>query len=824
MKSFRHTPQHIAWQMFRKSLLLGLTPTLALGSQAVFGQSSESLQLEEIMVTATRRVTDVQSTPVAVTAIDSEKFESLFAANIGEVSLLTPNFSAAQVTGFNAAGFAIRGASQTDILVYWEPPVGVIVDDFVVPHMQTQLLDAYDIESVEVLRGPQGTLFGKNTTAGVVNVKTKKPLFNEWGADVSYMFGDYGRQELKGSFNIPVIDDRLAFRIAGFKQESDGYYENGKVSLGSAGGDYIGDGSDLGGDDSMSGRVKMLWAPTENLNIHLQYEYLKDRSDSPPAVNETNPKSGQAFNFIGLPGITGGDPLKQAGVTNRDRLADGTRTGLDFSDGHALDVDGYYMNIDWSIGKFQLSSVTGLREQQSNLPSTYTGEVGDVNGVVSVFDANRFDDRETFQQELRLNSYFDGPFNFVTGIFYQEDETAFNVAQYLGLVDLFGTGVPGVVDDNSPVLISNNQDMESIAVYFDGTLDFAETWTASAGIRYTQEEKDFFSRPSTPIVLYGESTSALPFDGNNTNRYPCDTTNPLDCQTDSEEWSEATYRLLLANQFSNDLYGYASFSHGFKSGGYSDQAGSALAVPLSVTRYDPEEADSFEVGLKWDFWQGRGRLNTALFYVEYTDMQRATIVVTPDGLQETVVFNAAEVEAYGLEMETTVLLAEGLTLQANIGLLETEYKDFDLDLDLDPDTDPTSLSGNDVSRAPELNAGLDLTYAYPADWGEIRMIGGVYYEDESTFYYAVDAPSEGFPGGTPVPEFNTSLQSRTLVNASLTYTHPSNSWYVAAFGKNLTDERYRNASQYVGGLWTFSTYAEPRVWGIELGARFGASN
>jgi iron complex outermembrane receptor protein len=823
MKSLQRTPKYLAWQKLRRVMLVGLASPLVIGGQAAFAQSSEQLQLEEVLVTATRRVTDVQSTPVAVTAIDSEKFESMFAASIADVALLTPNFSAAQITGFNAAGFAMRGASQTDILVYWEPPVGVIVDDFVVPHMQTQLLDAYDIERVEVLRGPQGTLFGKNTTAGVVNVKTKKPIMNEFGADISYTYGDYGRQELKGAINIPVIDDTLAFRIAAFAQESDGYYENGKVSLGSAGGDYVGDGSEIGGDDSLSGRAKMLWTPTDNLTINLQYEYLKDRSDSPPAVNETDPASAQAFNTIGFPGVTRGDPLKQAGVTNKDRVANGSSSGLGFGDGHAIDVDGYYMNIDWTIGNFQLASVTGFREQESNLPSTYTGEVGDVNGVVSIFDANRYDERETFQQELRLSSYFDGPFNFVTGIFYQKDETSFNVAQYLGLLDIFGTGVPGVIGDNDPILISNNQDMESIAVYIDGTFDFSDSWTLSAGFRYTQEEKDFFSRPGRPIsIAYGESSSALPFDGNDTNRYPCNPDDPLDCRTDSETWNEPTYRILLANQFTDNLYGYGSFSHGFKSGGYSDQAGSGLDVPLSATRYDPEEADSFEIGLKWDFWEGRGRFNSALFYVEYTDMQRATIVVTPEGLQETVVFNAAEVEAYGMELETTILLVEGLTLQANLGWLETEYKDFDLDLDLDPGTAPTSLSGNDVTRAPELNAGLDLTYVYPADWGQVRVIGGVYYEDESTNYYAVDAPSDGFPGGTPVPDFNTTLQSRTLFNASVTYTHPSNGWYVAAFGKNLTDERYRNASQYVGGLWTFSTYAEPRVWGVELGAKFGS--
>ena len=177
---------------------------------------------------------------------------------------------------------------------------------------------------------------------------------------------------------------------------------------------------------------------------------------------------------------------------------------------------------------------------------------------------------------------------------------------------------------------------------------------------------------------------------------------------------------------------------------------------------------------------------------------------------------------FGLEIEATALLTEGLTLNANIGYLDTEYDKFELDFDLDPSTAPTNLSGNDVTRAPEWTAGIDLTYEVPiGDLGDLRAIAGVYYEDESVFYYAIDGPSPGFPGGTPLPQFNTEIQDHTLVNASLTYTHSSDKWYASVFGKNLTDERYRNASQYVGGLWTFSTYAEPRVWGLEVGVHLG---
>ncbi|UCG72908.1 MAG: TonB-dependent receptor [Chromatiales bacterium] len=789
-------------KFFLRSVVLGALATLLLPvTQPVQAQESGSSQgMEEIFVRATRRETDIQTTPVAVTAIDEQGFKDLFAFNIGDVALKVPNFSAAQITGFNAAGFAMRGASQTDILVYWEPPVGVLVDDFVVPHMQTQLLEPYDIEQVEILRGPQGTLFGKNTTAGVVSVRTKRPNFDGFATDASVLFGNHGRTELRGAVNVPIIEDRLAFRLAAMSQDSDGYYKNGKNSPGPGfdGNPVIGDRSEIGGVDAISARAKLLWTPTETLDILFQYEYLDDDGDSPPAVNETDPTSNQAFNLIGFPGVTSGDPLKQAGVSNRD-------DGLQMSEGHKINIDGYYLNIDWEIGNFDVTSVTGYRDQDSRLPSSYAGEV-----LGSIFDATRDDKRETWQQEIRVASDFDGPLNFVAGAFYQKDETSFNVLQYLGLLDLFGTGVPGVLDNDNPRIITNNQDLKSYAGFFDLTYDFAETWQFAGGIRFTTEEKKFFSRPATPIVAYGRTPDDYPFDPNNTGQFPC---NPdpaaFDCQTDQEQWDEPTYRALISNQFTDDLYAYFSFSHGFKSGGYSDQAGSGIPQPLQAIRYDPEEADSFELGVKWDGFDDRLRLNSAIFYVEYDDMQRA-VIQTLGLFQETVVFNAAEVTAWGVETEGTFILLDDLELNFNIGYLDTEYDEFELDVDLST-PGSANLDGEDVTRAPEWTMGFDLTYSY--DWaniGNFRAIAGVYYEDESTFYYAIE-------GDQVLSQFNTEIEEHWLVDASVTYTHRSEKWFVSLFGKNLNDTTYRNASQYVGGLWTFSTYAPPRTYGIEVG-------
>ena len=587
-------------------------------------------------------------------------------------------------------------------------------------------------------------------------------------------------------------------------------------------GDYVGEGRDLGGDDVVSGRAKLLWTPTDDLSLLFQYELLRDNSDTPPAVNETVSPS-QLFSVFGMPGVSSGDPLDQAGVTFYDTITSGTHagqtTGLNLVGGHQIDVDGFYLNIDWRVGNFNIVSVTGFRDQTSTLPSTYTGEVGNPN-LNTVFDASRDDNRETFQQEVRLASAFDGAFNFVTGVFYQNDETSFNVLQYLGITELFGTNVTDVLDDDNPLVITNNQDMSSIGVFFDGNYEFADTWTVAAGLRYTHEEKDFFSRPGTPIVLYGQTPGDWPFDPNDESAFPCNAATP--CERPSAEWDEPTYRLMVSNQFTDNVFGYASFSHGFKSGGYSDQTGSAPLtdssgnlLPAAARQYEPEEADSLEVGVKWEFWDNRARLNTAVFYVEYTDMQRAAIV-TQGALQETIVFNAGEVQASGLELEGSFVFSENWTGRFNIGYIDAEYNEFLLDTDLDGTTD-TDLSGRRVTRTPEWQFGADLTYdTQLGNIGSLRAQASVYYQDENTFYYAAFAPGIDPPGFDPSP-FDTEIESYTLLDAFLTYTHSSDKWYASIYGKNLTDERYKNASQYVGGLWTFSTYASPLTYGVEFG-------
>ncbi|MDD9842213.1 MAG: TonB-dependent receptor plug domain-containing protein, partial [Alphaproteobacteria bacterium] len=207
-------------------LASGLLSALFVTSLVTFTPKGQVLaQVDEIIVQATRRDTDLQTTPVAVSAVQGDAAETIFARDIGDIAVLVPNFSAATITAFNAASFAMRGAGQADIIVYSDPPVGVAIDGFVVPHVQTQLLDAFDIEQIEVLRGPQGTLFGKNTTAGMVTLRTKRPVIGELKTKASVLLANYGRREIRAAVNIPA-SDKLAFRFAGMFVNSDGYYKN----------------------------------------------------------------------------------------------------------------------------------------------------------------------------------------------------------------------------------------------------------------------------------------------------------------------------------------------------------------------------------------------------------------------------------------------------------------------------------------------------------------------------------------------------------------------------------------------------------------------
>jgi iron complex outermembrane receptor protein len=798
-----------ALHFFRSTI--GYTPRLCLTAIAavmVVAPQIAQAQLEEIVVTATRRAeTDMQTTPVSVSVVTASEFDKLFANDIGEIASYVPNFSAATITGFNAASFAMRGAAETDIIVYFDPKVGVIVDDFVIPHVQTQLLEPFDIEAVEVLRGPQGTLFGKNTTAGALVVRTKQPSLEGSESEASLSLGSFSDVKAKFATNQP-LSDNVAFRFAGMYQKNDGYYRNGKVdtpidAFGAGIGDaaaangttVAGDGRSLGGKDVFSGRAKLLWEATENTKITAQVEIIRDRSESVPVVNVTPAGAGQLATLFGFPGVPDGvDPIDFAGIHGSDIVK--------LDEGQEVDVFGTYVNFEHVLENHTLYGLVGYREQESRLPNEYLG-----TAYESFFAATRDDDRETFQAETRIASNFGGAFNYVAGLFYQTNDVDFCVLQQLGLTEFFGSANPGVLDNKTPLLLCNRQEAESLAGFVDFTYDVSDKFQIGAGVRLTKEEKDYTARAGLPISFIfpgGLASINEPLDGADFNQ------GAAFVQRDSDSWTEPTWRFTGSYQFNDDVFGYATVSRGFKSGGYNDQAGSGGFDNFPLQSYQPEFATNIEVGVKTNLADDRVRFNVTAFSVNYEDFQRSTVVSIPGtAFQETRTFNAADVDAQGLELEITAALSKNLTLRANIGLLDTEYNEFLLDRNLDGILE--DFSGRTVVRSPEVTAGVDLTYMQTLNaGGDIRWNLNYNHEDENTYYYNDDIGSD----------FDTVLEARDIINASVTWTDTDDRYRVSIYGKNLTDDRYKTASQAVGALWTFASYGAPVSYGIEFGANF----
>ncbi len=828
--------------------LFGACAVLGVPLAAVAQQPpQESGGLQEVTVTATRRgETNIQTTPISVSAIDESDLARIAPRDVRDIAVRVPNLIGGTVSGFNAASFGLRGVGQTSIIVYQEAPVGVTVDDFVLPNIQGQVLDTFDIESIEVLRGPQGTLFGKNTTAGVINIRTKRPNLETPEGDLAVSYGSFDTREVRAAGNLP-IGDTLALRVSGAYQKSDGYWKNGKVSRALAGTPFeftvAGDGRDIGGEDSVSGRAKLLWQPTDAFNALLQYEIIRDDQESPPIVNETPADPGLAFHALGFTGVTSGDPLDQAATSDRG-------DGVDLPNGHQIDVDGIFLNLEWSLNDdYTLYSVTGRREQNSRLPSTYPGEA-----LASLFDATRDDDRETFQQEVRLASSLDGPLNFVAGAYYQEDETKFCVLQYLGFLDFFGpgfapntllagAGLPTLTvntHNDNPSVLCNAQDGQATAVFADGTYAFNDQWSLGLGARWTEEKKEWAGRSQTLIQFLngiagfdnnftidqlGEPLNAGDFD-----RFP------INVVRDEETWREPTYRATLSYQATPDVFGWFTYARGFKSGAYNDQTGTSTIglpfpfPPAAARPVDPEIADSFELGLKMDLLDNRLRINTVLFNVEYKDAQREFVGEIPLGgglsFQETRFFNAAEVTARGVELELAARPLDALTLYGNAGYLDSEYDRFQANTDFNDATQcagcppgiDVDLTGAPVTRAPEWTFRFGGTLTTPIGaWGAVEWDANGAFEDENIHVASTVPPAARLPG----LEYDGIIESRTLYNATVTLRPATERYFVRLVGRNLGDERYRTGILPVGNLWTMTSYGPPREFALEVGVHFG---
>ena len=827
-----------------KHQLFGAVAAVMLAPVATAEDAASDSSIEEVIVTGTKREVSAQDVPIAVTAISEDMLKKQFRTDILAVGEMSPGVALGQVAGFRAIAGGVRGTGQNSILVTQDSSVVLLVDEFALSNVQSQFVELFDVERIEVYRGPQGTLFGKSATGGAISIVTKRPIMNEYAADVSvqlgYFSGDDGPddaliEKYNFAMNVPLIEDKLALRAVGIVDKDEGYYTNDKdtatwpnsVPLFGGGPGAVppgvstqttGSGENLNNTDVFAGKLKLLWQPTDNYEAYFMFDYLDDNSGSPPGVNESEPT--MLLPLLGFPSVqqAGHEDILSTGVTNQ--CQEGNPDGLCVSAGHRVDVRSFMVHQTLDLEQYSFKMILGRREMKERLASTYTGEAFN-----SLFDATRNTTRDQNQFELRASSSLDGPFNFVAGASYSEDETDMLAISTVGLTGLLGSNPPAVFTD--PTTGGASQDRETFAIYADGTFDFNDQLSLTVGARWTDDEKEFFRRanPGGPCTAETPADAEVIVDGvcldsrsNAISRVgggfsPKDLTPfeiPLPdsafdiADTFSDSWDEITYRLVLDYKPNDESLFYASYATGFIPGGFTETC-SSLAT---CQPFDSETNFNVELGFKGQFLNNTVRTNVAIFYTEYEDLIRSQVLPFTNAFgvttQETVNINAGVSEATGVEGELIWIPADGLEVMFNVGYLDHEYEEFDLDTDLDGNLE--DLSGLNVPFSPEWKWGASVTYDQELPVGNLSYNVNVNHQDENEFSVF----------NSPLTQFS----ERTLWDANVTYRSADQRYYLTLWGKNLTDERYRTAANSVAGLWNFTMYGRPRSYGMEFGASF----
>jgi len=841
----------------------GLVIALSFGApQTALAEEDSGTYLEEIIVTGTKRAASQQDTPIAISTLTANQIAKTFGNDIRAIGDLSPNVNLTQQTGFNAVAGGIRGTGTISILTTQDPSVGILIDEFALNHVQTQFVELFDIEQVEVYRGPQGTLFGKNSTGGTIAITTKRPNLDEFGGEVKLTIGGYdgGSDNYKGqvAVDIPLIEGELGFRFAGSIVDEEGYYTNDKDTatfpnspynglFGLTGEDLdprlsqvtTGAGESLGGKHVLAAKSKLLWQPNDQYEAYFIWEIMRDDSDSPANINETPAGEGFLFELLGFPGIhqAGHKDVFSTGVTQQGN-------GINIRDGHRVDVDGYYLQQQINFDQFHIKSTTGLRKQEETLPSTYTGEA-----FLSLFDATRNLNRKQFQQEVRLVTELDGPLNFVVGGIYLRDELDFLAYSTVGLVSLLGPGpnmdLRNITGDPGHGIVK--QDRKSWAIYADGTFDINDQFSLTAGVRHTNDKKDFYKPTGSggPCNQYTEAADAIAVDPS----LPLDAPgNCIDARSTSvsraglegsqidqrdqvlpdsayrfiadstEVWKETTWRVVLDYKPSDTQLWYASVATGFLAGGFSE----TCSAEQSCLAYNPETNINYEAGFKADLADSRLRLNAAVFYTDFDNLQRNQVFRFTDPVsgvetQETITLNAGKSHAFGVEVETTWLVTENFQLRGSLGYLDAQYDEFEFE-----GVDMTDL---DIPFASEWQIGLQAIFDQPlGNGGVLTYIAGMHYQTDAEMSpfdpNAAQGVNPSFPGTVARHPTYTQLEERALVDANITYTSPGENYYITLWGKNLLNEKYRTSANSVAGLWNFSHYGAPLQWGIEFGVNF----
>lgn len=735
--------------------------------------------LEEIVVTAQKREQALQDTPLAITAFSGEELDRAGVLDAFNLTDMVPNLHVGTEDSRDAILITIRGVAQVDRRNTSDPTTAFHVDGTYIPRMSGIAAYFYDLERLEVLRGPQGTLYGRNSTSGVVNVITNKPNFDGFSVNGDVSFGNYEMMQVKGALNIP-ISDRVAARVAFINNDRNGFSDNGPL---------VTDGDDA---DELGVRAHLLWNFTDDTSLLLTGDYYLKQGVGP--VSADFDENCAVCNVPVVPGDA--QPLDTQGFRdNQDR--------------------NFKWELNHSFGNFDAIYLGAWRNHERDYlidgGNDFDGDV-----VVEVHDS------KSWQHEIRLSSRFDGPLNFILGGYYLDEEIngTFNFSP-----ENFD-GMTGMSQGDFLNVFFPDKDFtsESTAAFFNGTYAITDDLTLTAGVRWTRDEKDKggINDPLNPtagshFIVGISDTQGVDPDAIFLKFFTL-------AQVSNPSWNETTWKVGLDWRINDDTLGYATISTGYKSGGFNrgsndpDQpSGSPNVANLVV--YNPEFIDAYEVGLKTTFADGRARLNAAAFYYDYEDNQQAVVRVI-GGIPTNTTINAAAATIWGAELEGTLLFGNGGSAALSLGYLDTEFDEF-VGLD-DPQTagqDDLDVAGNELINAPDVTATLTLI---PTVWD---TEGGGTVTPRLQFHYEADAwlRVHNFP--------QDKRDSYTKTDASLRYDSGDGRWYADVWVRNIEDDRQKasgnctsvNGTLFPGApnplLKCNTLYTSPLTYGLTFGFR-----
>ena len=744
--------------------------------------------LDEIVVTAQKRTEKLIDVPISITAISADQLEARGAKNVRDLAFGVPNFTSYSSDDGDPT-FLVRGLSSSARSIGFEGGLGAYVDGVYTGRTASVTQDLIDVERVEVLRGPQGTLFGKNTTIGAISISTKRPG-NDLTGSASAEYGNYDHYRVALGISGPLVQDRVAAKISGYVDSTDGYVKN----------IFPGGVPNLNGDRGYGVRGELRFTPSESLDIALRGDYARSKrntfEDEAVAVTQ---------NAFGLPAAAINPVVPGANTVNIDGRNESVRK-----------LYGTSLAINYTLpSEHILTSISAYRKYDGSLQNTDADNTGFQYLLLDYFDKNA-----QFTQEIRVASPDTGRFKYVAGLYYFNQKSTSNRNTIVGIdarnILISGFGFPAFLFVDPAIRTNVRVKTESYAAFANASFEIVDNLTLLAGLRYTKETKSLFVNQTSPGIF--SLPGVLGPDPVYLNVTPT---------TDKQSDSDLSPTVGLSYKFSNAVTGYVKYSKGFKSGGWNAELLSPNRAPtvanpsyfdVTQVRFNSENIVSYEAGLKAELFDRRLRLSSALFQLDYSDIQLSRFVGGLDGYRTD---NAGKARVRGFELELNARPVNGLDLSASIGYADAKYVRYlIIPAVADPDGAGPLTGSPEVNQdgfaldAPKWTAAFGMQYAIPVS-------------DSMTLTFRNDFSYRSTRLGTGdlAERLTTVVPSFLTVDGRISLASDAG-WDVALWGKNLTDNRYAIERRpntnlaFLGVAQQTTSYGQPRTYGIRLGYKF----